>query len=587
MGDRALGKAAVAFSVFFPNVPGRESAEKRLRRRDKDCDPYPGGMLLDIRRCIVIPAIKKNAVIPDQLVKKLAGVTLIQRAIDIARGVVSAQDIIVVTDSQEICLICERNGVRFHYQAGLRFASLDIIAEMRMILEDLGTVYQHLIVYRASCPLVQWVDIDDAYRHFVAADADCLVTVKSVRHRIWEMHQGRLEGLLSDETSELVVESKALIILKTDALMSGRIRYTVPYFLNDRAIEINSYQDWWICERLLTRRHVVFVVAGYPAIGMGHIFRSLMLAHEIAHHKISFVCTRESEFAAASIAARDYKTILQKGPLWKDVLALKPDLVINDMLDTDRAYMDHLKVAGIPVANFEDEGSGAALADVVINALYEIPARFEATTHPSHILYGHRYFCLRDEFLQATQNVFHESVRCVLITFGGTDFPDFTRKALEVVEPLCRERNIAIRVVTGPGYAHREALIAYLETLQNPLLSFEYATNVMSRMMEGVDLAICSAGRTVYELAHMRIPAIVLAQHEREARHTFARARNGFLYMGIMREFRADRLGRAFLGLLTRTPQRRRLHERQRHIHFEKNKAQIVTTLLQLLDQSA
>ena len=30
------------------------------------------------KRCIVIPAIKKNAVIPDQLVKKLAGVTLIE-----------------------------------------------------------------------------------------------------------------------------------------------------------------------------------------------------------------------------------------------------------------------------------------------------------------------------------------------------------------------------------------------------------------------------------------------------------------------------------------------------------------------------
>ena len=38
-------------------------------------------------RCIVIPAIKKNAVIPDQLVKKLAGVTLMERAIHTARAV--------------------------------------------------------------------------------------------------------------------------------------------------------------------------------------------------------------------------------------------------------------------------------------------------------------------------------------------------------------------------------------------------------------------------------------------------------------------------------------------------------------------
>ena len=63
-------------------------------------------------RCIVIPAIKKNAVIPDQLVKKLAGVTLVERAVNTARGVLPGDDIVVLTDSQEIALICERAGVR-------------------------------------------------------------------------------------------------------------------------------------------------------------------------------------------------------------------------------------------------------------------------------------------------------------------------------------------------------------------------------------------------------------------------------------------------------------------------------------------
>ena len=43
------------------------------------------------KRCIIIPAIKKNAVIPDQLVKKLAGVTLIERAIETARAVARAR----------------------------------------------------------------------------------------------------------------------------------------------------------------------------------------------------------------------------------------------------------------------------------------------------------------------------------------------------------------------------------------------------------------------------------------------------------------------------------------------------------------
>ncbi len=535
------------------------------------------------QRCIVIPAIKKNAVIPDQLVKKLAGITLIQRALNVAKGVVPPQDIIVVTDSQEISLICERNGVRFHYNAGLRFTSLDIIAEMQSILRDLGTNYNTIIIYRASCPLLTGTDINDAWNRFREKEADCLVTVKSVRHRIWEVRQGCLESLLSEDESELVVESKALIILQGNALKSGQIGRIIPYFLNDRAMEINSYQDWWLCERLLNRRHVVFVVAGYPAIGMGHVFRSLMLAHEISHHKITFICTKESELAASSIAARDYKTCVQQNELWQDVLALKPDMVINDMLDTTAEYMQPLKDAHIPVVNFEDEGPGASLANLVINALYE-NSGLPDTPSP-HALYGHKYFCLRDEFLQAAQNSFRQDLKCVLITFGGTDMLDYTRKTLDVVEPICRAQNIAIRVVSGPGYAHRAELIHHIKKLGNQSIRFEYATNIMSRMMEEVDLAICSAGRTVYELAHMRIPAIVLAQHERESRHTFARARNGFVYLGVMRTFNTTRLSNVFSRLVAEPEHRQRLHQRQCHIHFDQNKTKIVNRILKLLKQ--
>ena len=527
---------------------------------------------------IVIPAIKKNAVIPDQLVKKLAGITLVQRAIDTAKAGVPARDVLVVTDSQEIGLICERNGVRFHYNAALRFTSLDIVAEMHGLLADLGREYEDIIVYRASCPLLTWEDIEDAWFRFRESGADSMVTVRSVPHRIWEDRNGRLDTLLGDGEGRLLVESKALILLKAEALRSGTLRRTVPYFLNDRAIEINSYQDWWICERLLARRHVVFVVAGYPAIGMGHIYRALMLAHEISHHKITFLCTRESELAAANIAARDYRTRLQEHDLAGDVLALKPDLVVNDMLDTELPYMRQLKENVRTVVNFEDEGPGAALADLVVNALYE------TKTSDPRLLSGHRYFCMRDEFLQAERNVFRDDVRRLLITFGGTDAVDFTRSSLDVVEPLCRERGIEIRVVAGPGYAHKKALESHLAALDNPLLSFTGATNVMSRMMETVDLAVCSAGRTVYELAHMRVPGIVMAQHAREARHTFARAARGFVYLGVMDPFKPARLRDAFLRLLEDPGQRRRLFERQEKISFLANKTAVVGRILQFLE---
>lgn len=569
------------------------------------------------RRCIVIPAIKKNAVIPDQLVKRLAGVTLIQRAIDTARSVAEAADIVVVTDSQEIALVCERNGVRHHYNASLRFTSLDIVRELRGVLEELAATYPYLVIYRASCPLLTGHDIDDAFDRFVREGADVLVTVKSIRQRVWEKRDGSLDAILADEgpedgadagtddgaalpdrptgdrpsgdrpsgSREVYVESKALVMLRAAALAPGATPRVMPYFLNDRAIEINSYQDWWLCEKLLERRHIVFVVAGYPAIGMGHVFRALMLAHEISDHKITFLCTRDSELAVKNIAARDYRTYIQQTDdlatglapgLAQDVLRLAPDLVVNDILDTDASYMLRLKAAGVRTVNFEDEGPGAAHADLVVNALYE-----EKHEDP-RLLYGHRYFCLRDEFIAGERNPFRPQPRRVLVTFGGTDHSDFTRRTLDSIEPLCRERGIAISIVAGPGYAHREAMQAHVDALNSPLVEFTHATNVMSRKMEGADIAICSAGRTVYELAHMRVPAIVMAHHEREARHTFARARNGFAYLGVMHPFREGALRRAFSRMLDEDF-RRTLHGRMQRLDFTRNKSGVVARIGALL----
>ncbi|MEG2171786.1 MAG: glycosyltransferase [Desulfovibrionaceae bacterium] len=531
------------------------------------------------KRVIIIPAIKKNAVIPDQLIKKLAGITLMERALNTARAVTSGENIIVLTDSQEISLLCERAGVGFRYNKDFHVGGLDIVHALRHVLEEVAQNFENLLIYRPSCPLLTWVDIDDAWHNFAESDADSLVTVKSVRQRIWEHNNGTLDALLDDDSGTLLyMESKALIILKSTALLSGHIDRTIPYFLNDRALEINSYQDWWICERLLMRRHVVFVVAGYPAIGMGHIYRALMLAHEISEHRITFMCTRKSELAVTSITARDHKTVMQHGEdLAAEVLSLKPDLVINDMLNTERDYMHSLKTAGIRVVNFEDEGPGALLADYVINALYE------EKVHDERFCYGPRYFCLRDEFAGAARNVFRPEVRTVLVTFGGTDNTDFTRRTLDVIEPLCRTRGIHIRVVAGPGYVHSEALATHIAQLNNPLVEFTNTTNVMSRMMEGADLAVCSAGRTVYELAHMRVPALVVAHHQREAQHSFARAHNGFAYLGIMSKISDTKLRNVFERMLE-AENRQRLFDRQNRFTFSRNKNHVIRIMLELLD---
>ena len=71
---------------------------------------------------VLIPALKKNVAFTDDLVKKLAGVALIQRAIDRALMIAGYKNrVLVVTDSEEIELIAERNKVCVYRDASLKW----------------------------------------------------------------------------------------------------------------------------------------------------------------------------------------------------------------------------------------------------------------------------------------------------------------------------------------------------------------------------------------------------------------------------------------------------------------------------------
>ncbi len=533
--------------------------------------------------CVIIPAIKKNAKIPDQLVKKLRGITLIQRAIDTACGFTEKADIFVITDSQEISLICQRNGVGYEYNKELKVDPRYILRDLKDSIDKKAAVYRNIILFRASTPLIRARDIRKALDKFLAKGADVLVTLKKENHRLWKQEGDRsLESLLFDEQQEQIyIESRAFIFIRSEYFLAGRSKpEVIAEYLNDRAIEINSYQNWWICEKLLARKRIVFVVMGYAEVGMGHVYRALTLAHEIDDHEILFLCTENSEMAVKNIAERDYKTVLQQNDLLSDVLALNPDLVINDILTTDENYVKALRDQGIKVVNFEDLGEGAVWTDLTFNELFD-QALFEG----ENICWGHDYYFLRDEFSGARIHSHRESVNTVLITFGGTDPGNYTQKVLALIKDFCRENGIRISVVVGPGYKHKTALLAYIEQLPGQEIAFTDSTSVMSSIMEQADIAISSNGRTVYELAHMNIPAVVLSQNERELTHCFASEENGFANIGTFAgNHMEERITSAFTKLVKDATFRKQCQEKMKQHDFIQNKQKVARMIGALLE---
>jgi spore coat polysaccharide biosynthesis predicted glycosyltransferase SpsG/CMP-N-acetylneuraminic acid synthetase len=532
--------------------------------------------------CVVIPAVKKDVAFNDDLVKKLGGVSLIQRAIDKACALAPAGQVHVITDSEEIRLVCERSGVRSYVDAKLRLSNGAFDRRLRAYLESAAAGCRGVMVVHPYAPMVGPEKLRDAWRRFRGERCDALISVKKERHRLFLPKGAGLRGLVHDDRlQDVFTEVRAFQILAPAMLGAAPRRPRLSaYFLDDDEIEIESYRDWWICEKLLQRRRIVFRVVGDAHVGMGHIYRALTLAHEITDHEIIFVCDQDSSVAATKLAAYDYRLeVFPADRLAAGILGLKPDLVVNDMLDTERGYVKSLQAAGARVVNFEDFGSGAAQADLTINELFDRPVVAGA-----RIRWGHRYYFVRDEFDDAEAHRFKRKVRGLLITFGGVDSSDFTRKTLAAVAPYCRERGVRIHVVTGEGYAHRGTLVAQLRKPEFDHVEYTYATGVMSSIMERAEIAICSNGRTVYELAHMNVPAIVIAHHPRENTHRFACAANGFHNLGLYRAGTTERrLLRSLKRMVEDARHRRALFHRIRRFEFRGNKRRVVELILGLL----
>jgi spore coat polysaccharide biosynthesis predicted glycosyltransferase SpsG len=261
-------------------------------------------------------------------------------------------------------------------------------------------------------------------------------------------------------------------------------------------------------------------------------------------------------------------------------MSLEPDLVVNDMLDTTSEYILKLKSSGVRVVNFEDLGAGAALTDITFNELYTEPI-----IEGKNIRWGHDYCFLREEFSYASARSFNPNIKNVLVTFGGTDQHNLTQRVLSGILPFCIENGIHVQVVAGPGYLFKNELADFIADKCPRDVDFTSATGIISKIMEMSDIAICSNGRTVYELAHMNIPSIVISQHPREVKHSFASAENGFIHLGCCAEFSVEsQVLEEFRNLFFNTDVRKSLFETMRPFDFLSRKAHMVSMILKLLD---
>jgi spore coat polysaccharide biosynthesis predicted glycosyltransferase SpsG len=200
----------------------------------------------------------------------------------------------------------------------------------------------------------------------------------------------------------------------------------------------------------------------------------------------------------------------------------------------------------------------------VINAIYP-----EKEILPKHY-FGHRYFVLRDEFIYTPPKEVVPEVKRVLVTFGGVDPNNLTHKVIDAIYSYTQAHGITIEVVAGFGYERYDTLAAYSDIVIHRNVAH------IAKLMQQSDLIFTSAGRTIYEVAAMRTPAIVLAQNEREMTHLFASEEHGFMHLGLGAEVIPESIVSAFTELAEDHDRRKQMSQKMDAVDLHSGRERVI-----------
>ena len=177
---------------------------------------------------------------------------------------------------------------------------------------------------------------------------------------------------------------------------------------------------------------------------------------------------------------------------------------------------------------------------------------------------------------------FRKKINCIMLAFGGTDQHNMSWSIYKSIKSFCSSQGIYIHIVTGPGYEGYENLLSEVQC--DAGVSLTHASGVISGVMELAQIAITSNGRTVYELAHMNVPSIVIAQHDREFTHSFAGENNGFISLGLYQRGETEKtVLDSLVRLVHDTEYRYKLFQRMTSYRFSPNKRKVVKEIMKLL----
>lgn len=267
---------------------------------------------------------------------------------------------------------------------------------------------------------------------------------------------------------------------------------------------------------------------GGPKTGMGHITRCLALAEELKCENcdITFI-TKNIETVTKKLTEDGFKFIalpdLQAEE--EEIIYMKEktkvfDILITDSYDIDLKYLDQIKKTGMFLVTVDDLNLLESYpSDIVINGnIYAEDLDYKSTYGQTKFLLGTKYALLRKEFRNMPPKKIKDTAENILITMGGSDHNGFTLKILKIIKD---KKDLKIDIVIGASFEEKMVNEINELIMGNGNISIYHNVNaeIMKELMIKSDIAISAGGSTLYELAAVGVPTIVIIAADNQIRN--------------------------------------------------------------------
>lgn len=493
------------------------------------------------RTVAIIPARGGSKRIPRKNIREFCGKPMIGWSIEAARKSGAFDEVIVSTDNEQIADVARRFGatVPFLRPAEMSGDTSPLMAVLRLHLDALareGHAMEFAFCIYATAPFVTPARLSDAVRTLRESDADFILGVTPFEYPVQRSLRLDAAGRLAFAEPQFALSHSqmlepryhdagqffggrtAAVMAYDSTLLATCLPLQVP---RDEAVDIDTPEDWRFAEKLFAIQNrkpprTVFKVMGGPAMGMGHILRSLELAAALPLSGIEvagFVCNddaRSREFITAAgyplwSDARDFPIALIDQQA--DVLLIDHPGELHDVCVRSRLARPGLFIAALDCFEME-----RADCDLIIDLFNHHPTLKAPLSPAVKFAEGPAYAIIRAEFdtWRAKPRTIPPRVKEILVTFGGADPQRHTLLILSALQGA-----LSLHVVIGPNFTHR----AEVEQLAGAAGAQVYKNvQEIAALMHSCDLAFAGGGTTMLELMSLGTPAIIIPQSDAEAR---------------------------------------------------------------------